>query len=209
MILIIKIVGFIAAFLTTSSFIPQAYKTWKTKSTDDLSPIMFILFCLGILLWLFYGIAHHDLPMILANSITICLAGIILFYILRPVKSRKIVHIAIWVNNLEAMKHFYLTHFDTKAGNIYTNASTGFSSCFISFSGGVRLELMHNASEKPAAGSWGHFAIYVGSRANVDSFTEELKNKGVNIIRMPRVTGDGYYESLIEDIEGNRVEITA
>jgi lactoylglutathione lyase len=204
----IKIIGFIAAILTTGAFVPQAWKTWKTKSTEDLSPIMFILFCLGIFLWLLYGLAKNDLPMILANSVTICLAGIILFYILSPLKTKKITHIGLWVNNLEYMKKFYTDNLNCKTGKIYVNQTTGFTSYFLSFSSGVRLELMSQASGNLEPVKWGHIALSVGSKKNVDNLTDKLKTKGVKIIQMPRTTGDGYYESIIEDPEGNLLEIT-
>jgi lactoylglutathione lyase len=203
-----KIIGFVAACLTTGAFVPQAIKTWRTKSTDDLSPVMFILFCLGILLWLFYGIMKHDLPMILANSVTICLAGIILFYVLKPMNTKKIEHIAIQVQDLEKMKDFYVDNLGAKAGKQYTNIKTGFSSYFISLSSGTRIELMHYDNQEPVKDNKNHMAISLGSRQKVDSFTENLRNKGVRIVQIPRTTGDGYYESVIEDIEGNLIEIT-
>lgn len=67
---LMEIIGLIAAALTTASFIPQVYKTWKTKSVDSLSLTMYIVFFIGIVLWLIYGIYLDSLPMILANSIT-------------------------------------------------------------------------------------------------------------------------------------------
>lgn len=71
-------IGLMAAILTTISFLPQVIKTIKTKETKDLSLGMYITFTLGIALWLTYGIIISDLPIILANSVTIILAGIIL-----------------------------------------------------------------------------------------------------------------------------------
>ena len=75
---ILKYIGFIAAFLTTFAFFPQAIKVWKTKSTKDISLLMFALFTLGVFLWLIYGIILSDVPIILANSITLILALFIL-----------------------------------------------------------------------------------------------------------------------------------
>ncbi|MDX6745693.1 SemiSWEET transporter [Polaribacter sp. PL03] len=63
-------IGLVAALLTTISFLPQVYKTWKTKDTSGLSLTMFVVFFIGIILWLIYGIYLNSLPMILANSIT-------------------------------------------------------------------------------------------------------------------------------------------
>lgn len=68
-------VGFTAAFLTTVSFVPQAYKTWKTRDTSGISLSMYSLFVLGIVAWLLYGVLLHSWPMILANSITLVLSG--------------------------------------------------------------------------------------------------------------------------------------
>ncbi|WP_368356221.1 SemiSWEET family sugar transporter [Polaribacter sp. SA4-10] len=65
-----EVIGLIAAFITTASFLPQVYKTWKTKQTEGLSLTMYVTFFIGIVLWLIYGIHLNSLPMILANSIT-------------------------------------------------------------------------------------------------------------------------------------------
>lgn len=63
--------GMVAAVLTTASFLPQVYKTWKTKDTQSLSLTMYVCFFTGIVLWLIYGIHIDSLPMILANGITV------------------------------------------------------------------------------------------------------------------------------------------
>jgi len=73
-----ELVGFIAAGLTTSAFIPQAYMVFKTKKTDDLSLTMFILFSIGVFLWLIYGLLIASYAVIFANSITLLLALYIL-----------------------------------------------------------------------------------------------------------------------------------
>lgn len=70
-------VGYAAAILTTVSFVPQAYKTWKTRDTSGISLIMYSMFVLGIVAWLAYGVLMHSWPMILANSITLLLSGAI------------------------------------------------------------------------------------------------------------------------------------
>lgn len=72
------LLGSLAGALTTIAFIPQVIKTWKTRSTHDISLIMFSLFSLGVLLWLLYGISLGALPIIIANSITLALAMSIL-----------------------------------------------------------------------------------------------------------------------------------
>ncbi|HYF67391.1 MAG TPA: SemiSWEET transporter [Ohtaekwangia sp.] len=79
----IKILGLIAGFLTTASFLPQVIKTWKTRSAKDLSLGMFSLFCLGVALWLVYGFMVNDIPVIAANLITLMLASTLLFFKLR------------------------------------------------------------------------------------------------------------------------------
>lgn len=71
-------IGFIAAFLTTISFVPQAYQTITTKDTKGISLMMYFMFSIGILCWLLYGIEQQDKPMIIANCITLVLALIIL-----------------------------------------------------------------------------------------------------------------------------------
>ena len=73
-------IGFFAAFCTTVAFLPQALKVYKTKSTKDISLSMFIIFTVGVLSWLLYGINISDLPIILANSITLILSIFILIY---------------------------------------------------------------------------------------------------------------------------------
>jgi MtN3 and saliva related transmembrane protein len=75
--------GLAAAFCTTVAFVPQVVKTWKTRSTADISLSMFVVLLLGIVLWLAYGILLSDVPLIVANVITLVLAGIILIFKLR------------------------------------------------------------------------------------------------------------------------------
>lgn len=72
--MIITIIGLLAGALTTIAFVPQVLKTWRTKSTDDLSLGMYLIFCCGVILWLTYGIIKNDLPIILANGVTLVLA---------------------------------------------------------------------------------------------------------------------------------------
>jgi lactoylglutathione lyase len=203
----IKIIGFISAILTTTSFLPQAVKTWKTRSTEDLSPIMFILFFFGIAGWLIYGILIADLPMILANSVTICLAGIILYFILKNNFVRRIHHIALYTEDIEKMKSFYTNNFQAKSGKLYYNSKTNFSSYFITFNSGCKLELM-NQPERTGHNSYDHISISVGHKSEVDKITDNLKKNGFEIHNGPRVTGDGYYESTFLDPEGNKIEIT-
>ena len=79
----ITALGLLAGTLTTIAFVPQLTKTWKTKSAEDISFGMFAIFCAGVLLWLLYGVLIGALPVILANSVTLVLAGAILVLKLR------------------------------------------------------------------------------------------------------------------------------
>ena len=80
---IIKYIGFFAAFCTTIAFVPQAIKVYKSKSTKDISLYMFLIFTIGVLSWLIYGFIIHNLPVILANAVTLVLSLFILLYKLR------------------------------------------------------------------------------------------------------------------------------
>ncbi|MFZ1082790.1 MAG: SemiSWEET transporter [Candidatus Kryptoniota bacterium] len=76
-------IGYIAAVLTTTAFVPQFLKVWKTRSTQDISLRMYLILCAGLLLWLIYGIEMNSLPIILANSMTLALALMILAFKIR------------------------------------------------------------------------------------------------------------------------------
>jgi len=76
-------VGFLAGFLTTLAFLPQVLKTWKSRSTKDLSLSMWLVLSAGISLWLVYGFLKMDVPLLVANGLTLFLAGIVLFLKLR------------------------------------------------------------------------------------------------------------------------------
>lgn len=127
----------------------------------------------------------------------------------------KIEHLAMWVDDLEKMRQFYLTYFDFESGEKYTNAGKGFTSYFLTFGDGkTRLELMNSSrvTDEPKKRGFmsgmAHFAISVGSKEAVNSLTEKLRADGHTIESEPRTTGDGYYESVVLDPEGNYVEIT-
>ncbi len=76
----VKILGLVAGTLTTIAFVPQVVKTYRSKSSKDLSLGMFTIFCMGTLGWLFYGILINDLPVMAANSITLALSGVLIFF---------------------------------------------------------------------------------------------------------------------------------
>ncbi len=124
----------------------------------------------------------------------------------------KIEHIALWTNQLEFLKDFYATYFEGKAGSKYVNEKKGFTSYFISFTTGARLEIMHKVSIPAVAPCEHtgliHFAFSTGSKEKVETLTEQLRKDGYEIASEPRTTGDGYYESVVLDPDGNFVEIT-
>ena len=125
----------------------------------------------------------------------------------------KIEHIALYVNNLEETRGFFMKYLGAKSNEGYWNPKTNFRSYFLSFDGGARLEIM-NKPEMPdlpkelARTGYAHIAFSVGSKERVDALTEKLKNDGYKVVSGPRTTGDGYYESCIVAIEGNQIEIT-
>lgn len=125
----------------------------------------------------------------------------------------RVEHVALWVKDLERMKEFYCMYFGASASEKYVNTKKEFASYFLSFDSGARLEIMHRPELLPAQSSasygWAHLAISAGSRELVDELTEMLRNDGYTVAGEPRTTGDGYYESVVLDPEGNMVEITA
>jgi MtN3 and saliva related transmembrane protein len=70
----VELIGYLAAVLTTASFVPQVWKTWRSKSAKDLSPLMLAMFVAGVFLWLVYGLARSSLPIAIANGVTLALA---------------------------------------------------------------------------------------------------------------------------------------
>ena len=127
----------------------------------------------------------------------------------------RIEHIAVWTHDLERLKAFYETHFQATAGAKYVNPAHQFESYFLSFDSGARLEIMHRpeipaSRNDPQAQFTGyiHLALSVGSNQQVDALTMRLKNDGYRVLDGPRTTGDGYYESVVLDPDGNRIEIT-
>jgi lactoylglutathione lyase len=125
----------------------------------------------------------------------------------------RIAHVAIWVRDLERMRQFYVARFGATSSERYVNPRTGFCSYFISFGNGARLELMSRPAgqtegrSEPSAFGYAHVALHVGSREAVDAMVVRLDAQGVVVLSRPRVTGDGYYEAAVEDLEGNRIEL--
>ena len=127
----------------------------------------------------------------------------------------RIEHVAIWTRDLAAMRDFYCTWFQAEAGPKYANEVKGFESFFLTFPSGARLEFMRSADlieQKPEPSATGigyaHIAFSVGSEFKVDILTQQLREAGHTILDGPRRTGDGYYESVVLDPDGNKVEIT-
>jgi lactoylglutathione lyase len=126
----------------------------------------------------------------------------------------KIEHLAIWTTRLELMRSFYLDLFGCSSSARYHNPTTGFSSYFITFpSGGARLELMarpdvNRINDNDARCGYAHLAVSLGSEERVRTQTEALRQKGIAVKSEPRRTGDGYYESVIADPDGNLIELT-
>ncbi len=123
-----------------------------------------------------------------------------------------ITHVAVYAKDLEKSKEYYTKFFGGISNQKYTN-SKGFSSYFISFSSGIRLELMahvelEDREPKDKVNGWSHIAFSVGSKENVIKLTEMIVADGYILYSPPRETGDGYYESCVADPDGNRVEIT-
>lgn len=127
----------------------------------------------------------------------------------------KIEHLALWTHDLEKLRAFYSEHFGCSSGPKYTNPTTGFSSYFLSFpNGGARMEIMTKRGLQPInpaapACGYAHFALSLGSEENVRAMTDALRKKDVSVRSEPRRTGDGYYESVITDPDGNWIELTA
>lgn len=126
----------------------------------------------------------------------------------------RIEHVAVWTRDIERLRAFYERWFAATSGARYDSAThPGFSSYFLTFpGGGGRLELMRLSKLSPAASEpalgYAHIALALGSRAAVDALASRMAADGVRLASAPRETGDGYYEAVVEDPDGNRVEIT-
>ena len=159
----------------------------------------------------------------------------------------KIEHVAIWVRDIDKVCEFYRKYFGGVVHPIYHNPAKQFTSRFITFDDGARLEVMHrpdicvernvgtvemfhvkHAIASVATGcshtgmtehehvghevsqhlGFTHLSFSVGSKEEVDRLTQQMSSDGISIVGQPRTTGDGYYESVVLDSEGNRIEIT-
>ena len=159
----------------------------------------------------------------------------------------KIEHVAIWVRDIDKVCEFYRKYFGGVVHPIYHNPAKQFTSRFVTFDDGARLEIMHrpdicvernvgtvemfhvkHAIASVATGcshtgmtehehvghevsqhlGFTHLSFSVGSKEKVDRLTQQMFSEGTPIVGQPRTTGDGYYESVVLDPEGNRIEIT-
>lgn len=125
----------------------------------------------------------------------------------------KIEHIAMYVNDLEKTKDFFVSYLGAKSNDVYHNKNTEFRSYFLTFDDGARLEIMNkpnmeDTNKTLTRTGFIHIAFSVGSKEKVDELTERLKQDGYEVVSGPRTTGDGYYESCVIGIEGNQIEIT-
>jgi lactoylglutathione lyase len=125
-------------------------------------------------------------------------------------------HIGVWTDNLERMRAYYINYFGGTSGDKYTNHATQFSSYFISFQSGTRLEIMSkpgipdNLNDTVVAQHKGiiHLAFGVETKKEVDEKAAQIQSAGYSILRGPRKTGDGYYEFETLDPDNNRIEVT-
>ena len=127
----------------------------------------------------------------------------------------RIEHVALWTEDIERLANFYAEYFGATIGAKYSNSSKGFESRFLTFQDGARLELMKTTALRPTAYQPGvqrmgmtHLALSLGSEGCVDELTATLRAAGIAVEDGPRRTGDGYYESVVLDPDGNRLELT-
>ena len=126
----------------------------------------------------------------------------------------RINHVALYCQDLEGMKEFFIRYFNGTPNELYHNPRTGLKTFILDFEGSdARLELMtrpevKNEEENIFRQGFIHLSFSVGSKETVDSLTNDLNREGYRVLNGPRMTGDGYYESCIAGPEGILIEIT-
>ncbi|EJL90293.1 VOC family protein [Pantoea sp. GM01] len=126
----------------------------------------------------------------------------------------KIAHVALWTRNLAAQQHFWHQFFGATSNPLYVSKNRpGFRSHFISLSEGPTLELMTLEALAPGPHGeeltgWAHIAINVGGREEVDLMVKHASEQGI-LVSAARQTGDGFYEAIIRDPDGNLIEIVS
>jgi lactoylglutathione lyase len=122
-------------------------------------------------------------------------------------------HVGVWVRDIDTVAAFYAKYFGARVGALYQNPRTGFASRFLEFEAGARLELMTrgDVNQRPDGEPLGlaHVALRVGDETRVDALAARFVADGLPPASGPRRTGDGYYECVVRDPEGNRIEIAA
>lgn len=203
------VIGYAAAAVGMSFMLPQVLKSWKTKRVDDLSLASGTLYFANSILWLTYGLLIAAWPVVVANAVALVISilqvSLKLKHTHKPYPIAQIDHAAAWVSDLERARAFYERWFRATAGARYSSSKRSFTSYFLSLGSGARLELMTSSGEVPRHA---HVSVSVGSRDAVDRLVKEMEAAGVRVIGAPRVTGDGYYEAVVTDTEGNLLEIT-
>ena len=127
----------------------------------------------------------------------------------------RIEHVAIWVNDIDKVCEFYRKYFGGVVQPLYHNPAKQFTSRFVTFESGTRLEVMHRPDldelfhvKHSEHLGFAHLCFSVGSKEDVDRLTRQMSEDGIQVVGQPRTTGDGYYESVVLDPEGNRIELT-
>jgi lactoylglutathione lyase len=118
----------------------------------------------------------------------------------------RVEHIGIWVGDLDRARTFYERWFGARAGARYSSARRPLETYFLTLSPGARLELMTSPGEPPRLA---HVAVRLGSRKAVDRLVDSMRAEGVSVPGMPRESGDGYYEAVAADPDGNLIELLA
>ncbi|OJF96111.1 glyoxalase/bleomycin resistance/extradiol dioxygenase family protein [Pararhizobium antarcticum] len=125
----------------------------------------------------------------------------------------RIAHVALWTDDLDRLCAFWETTFDAIAGDRYESRNRpGFSSRFLTLKDGPSLEIMQGPwiaapETMPERAGYAHIALSLGSRQAVDALADAAASKGI-LSSPARMTGDGFYEAVLRDPDGNLIEIT-